>query len=143
MPTADAHPENYAFVLNVSKLVEALSFTLAPGHQLRRANRVEITNIKQTLQGVMDLRSPRLSWEYEAASYERLPEAEWRYFVISFPQSYGNTVTELEEVFSLAPLELRIGFTVVQTEGILISVHYRELDSSSARGRQVGTSCVC
>jgi hypothetical protein len=35
--------DNYAFVMNVSRLVDATSFSLAPSHPLRRATGDEIS----------------------------------------------------------------------------------------------------
>jgi hypothetical protein len=32
-----AEPENFAFVMNVGRLTDAASYTLAPGNELRRA----------------------------------------------------------------------------------------------------------
>jgi hypothetical protein len=107
-------PDNYAFVMNVSRLVGAASFTLAKGHELRRANAEEVAVIKATVKPYMvfDI----MPWEVrivDGGASERLPEAEWRYHVISFR---GNNVTliEIEEACSLAPLELKIGFLILK-----------------------------
>ena len=43
----DPSANNYSFILNISRLVDADSFTLAPGHELRRANATETAAIKE------------------------------------------------------------------------------------------------
>jgi hypothetical protein len=103
------HPENYAFVMNVSRLVGATSFTLATGHELRRANTQEIAVIKETLQPYMVFGI--MPWEVrllEGGASERLPEADWRYHVISF-QGNNQTLVEIEENVVLPRWNLRSG----------------------------------
>jgi hypothetical protein len=104
---------NYAFVVNVSRIVGADSLTLAPGHELRRASAQEASAIREVLQHQMS--GPALlPWEHRQAAggqVEPMPEADWRYFVISYDGT-NQTLTALEQAFSVAPMEIKIGFTV-------------------------------
>lgn len=110
-------PESFAFVMNVSQLVDAPSYALAPGHELRRATNDEITIIKDTLKQLgppppaQYLHLWECRWPVQG-NVEILPEPEWRYFVIAFRGS-NITVSELENAFDLAPLELEVGFTIL------------------------------
>jgi hypothetical protein len=109
--------ENYAFVMNVSRLVGATSFTLASGHELRRASSEEIAVIKATVQPYMVFSV--MPWEERVGaggSSEPLPEADWRYHVISF-QGNNQTLVEIEEACNLAPLEIKIGFVILRSPG--------------------------
>jgi len=45
-------PESYAFVMNVWHLSDAASYTLAPGHELRRATADEVAVIKDTVKSL-------------------------------------------------------------------------------------------
>jgi hypothetical protein len=115
--TLEPSEYNFAFVMNVSRLGQATGFTLAPGHQLRRAKAHEISTIEKTIQDRVPNREimPFL-WNQRITPegrVEPLPEDEWRYFVIAF-QGTNQTLEELAAVFSLAPLELKIAFTVLQ-----------------------------
>jgi hypothetical protein len=109
-------PDSYTFVLNVGRLIDAPSYTLAPGHELRRATAEEIVRIKATLQG---FGSPPLwlsdaLWEIRLPMVifgERLPEPEWRYFVIAFR---GSQDAALQSALDLALLEIEVGFTIPQ-----------------------------
>jgi hypothetical protein len=74
--------------MNISKLTGAESFTLAPGHELRRGTPEEISTIRTLLWQYMF--SPRfLVWEYRRegdSSWTRMKDEQekWQYFVISF-----------------------------------------------------------
>jgi hypothetical protein len=119
--TTEALPDNFAFVMNISGLVGATSFALAPGHNLRRASAEEISAIREVLQGMTGpaIVPASMPWEYRRASggqTEPIPEADWRYFVISF-RGTNQALLALEEAFSVAPLELKIGFTVLRHFG--------------------------
>ena len=59
-----------------------------------------------------------MPWEQELRSgqVERMTEAEWRYFVISF-RGNNHTALEIEDAFSLLPSELQVGFTIVTSFG--------------------------
>lgn len=117
---------NFAFVMNVSSLVGASSFTLAPGHELRRANDYERSTIDAALLEVgLDLRRGLNPWKlrFTPGHVEKLPEADWRYFVIGFQETSPNpletirTLNELSAVFRVAPLELKIAITFGITDG--------------------------
>jgi hypothetical protein len=114
--TTDQLPENFAFVMNVSKLGHPGGFALAAGHQLRRANAAEIAVIETSLHNrIMGPVVGPLIWRQRVSSggqWETLPEGEWRYFVIAF-RGMNQTIEELASVFSIAPLELKIGFTAM------------------------------
>lgn len=111
----DSLPENYSFVMNVSGLAGATSFELAPGHQLRRATSQEASQISETVQRLMSFPGIR-PWECARltgpGAFEPVPEAEWRYHVIGF-RGYNDTIQELEQVFTLCRIQLKIGFTIV------------------------------
>lgn len=112
VPPSPQEPENFAFVMNVSQLVGVSSFTLAPGHELRRATSQEVEIIRTTIARLVPPSHMILNrWE---GSYPPgaivLPESEWRYFVIAFSGPNG-TVGDLGHAFDLAPLELEIAFT--------------------------------
>jgi hypothetical protein len=114
---AQQPPDNYAFVLNVSRLVGATSFTLATGHELRRANSEEITVIRNTVQPYLTFGV--MPWEIrmlDGGDSERLPESEWCYHVISF-RGNNQVLVQIEETCSLAQLELKIGFVVFHSFG--------------------------
>jgi hypothetical protein len=108
--------DNFAFVTNISRLRGAASFSIAENHQLRRATAEEIPAIRETLQRLQTM--PGFNpWEQRVAEgglIERMPEADWRYHVISF-RGPNHTIVELDQVFSLAQPELQIGFTFVGT----------------------------
>ena len=120
-------PDNYAFVINVSSLVDATSFSLAPGHELRRAKSEEASKIRE----ILEYQTPGPNDEVKVAPWEHkrtgdvvehLPEAEWRYHVIGFRGS-NFTVEDLRHVLDLAPLELKIGFVVMYHVGPGESLH--------------------
>jgi hypothetical protein len=109
--------DNYAFVVNVSRLVGATSFTLASGHELRRASPEEIAVIKATIQPYMFFSA--MPWEVkllDGGASEPLPEEDWRYHVISFQGNNVNLV-EIEEACNLATPEIKIGFVVFRSLG--------------------------
>src|SRR6266849_2023591 len=107
--------------MNVWHLSDAASYTLSPGHELRRATADEVAVIKDTVKSLgpapqllyRDLWEHR--WPHSGGNIELLPEAEWRYFVIAFKGS-NATLAELESAFDLQPLEVEVGFTVVYSE---------------------------
>ena len=110
--------DNFAFLMNVSKLVGAESFLLAPGHELRRATPEETTIIKRLLlhHGGGMLGGFSYPFEYEIGpNWQMTPiaEEEWRYFVIGFRGS-PTTAAQLENAFCLADMEFRIPFTVLR-----------------------------
>jgi hypothetical protein len=116
---AELSASRYAFVMNVSSLVGADSFTLALGHELRRASTTEISAIKEVIIKSQMHGPTMMPWEQrtmEGGSVESMPEAEWRYFVISFQDS-NNVLLEIEEAFSVARVELKIGFTILRSFG--------------------------
>jgi hypothetical protein len=111
--------QHYAFVMNASSLVGTDSFTLAPGHELRRASTTEISTIKEVIIKSLMHGPTMMPWEQrtvEGGSLESMPEAEWRYFVISF-QGSNHVLLDIEEAFSVARAELKIGFTVLKSPG--------------------------
>jgi hypothetical protein len=114
--TAEPPVDNFAFVMNVSSLVEAASFIVAPNHELRQANAYEISVIEDTMLRMATQTQRMLNpWKHRTGAdgqWETIPEKQWRYFVIGF-QGTNQTLEELAAVFSLAPLELKVGFTIV------------------------------
>jgi hypothetical protein len=109
-------PENFAFVMNVARLTDSATYLLAPGHLLRRATPEEITAIKGGMEHIPGVHARHL-WEYELGTgvLRRLPESEWRYFVIAF-QGTNATICDLKEAFALLPVEIEIGLTVVHQD---------------------------
>jgi hypothetical protein len=113
---SDQSQDNYGFVMNVSKLVGVESFNLCSGHELRRAKPAEIDVIHQILASWMTT-FVKLPWEWKlpaVGQIETLPEAQWRYHVISFRGS-NETLAEIERACDLAPLEIKIGFVVLHS----------------------------
>lgn len=110
--------DNFAFVMNVGHLIDAPSYTLAPGHELRRATTDEVRFIRNMMESLGPaphfkfVRFWEQPWPYQPGNFEHLPESKWRYFVIAF-RGFNPTVPALEEAFDLAPLELEVGFTVL------------------------------
>lgn len=112
-------PENYAFVMNVSRLVGATSFTLDTGHELRRANSQEISAIRDTVEPYLKFGFGPLPWEMQVRDgvpSGRLAEQHWRYHVISF-RGNNQILAQIEEACSLAPLEIKIGFVIFHSFG--------------------------
>jgi hypothetical protein len=113
-------PESFAFVMNVWHLANGIAHTLVPGHQIRRATSKEIAVIEQTLQRMAgsllnnDMYFWKHCWPHPGGTVEILPETEWRYFVIAF-KGFNATMADLQYAFDLAPLELEVGFTVLQS----------------------------
>ncbi len=114
--TAEPPVDNFAFVMNVSGLAQESSYTLAPGHQLRRASAHEIRVVENTMSRMATQTQLMLNpWKQRrtaSGQWEPVPEGDRRYFVIAF-QGNNQIIEELAAVFSLAPLELKIGFTIV------------------------------
>jgi hypothetical protein len=119
----EALEDNYAFVMNVARLVGADGFMLGSGHQLRRANAAESDVIREELQYVTGRPRRPMPWEWRVVaggSVERLKKEDWRYHVISF-RGPNKGLLEIEEAFNLAPLELKIGLTILnqpETRGV-------------------------
>lgn len=135
---------HFGFMLNVSKVQHGTSdvgLELVPGLQLRRATEAEVAAIKDVLERQAGTEScgiwekSRLKeetppdWsdiphfhslskeEWETAEhwgYDFLPKEEWKYFVVAFSGS-NSTLAALEKVFAIAPVELKLGFTLVQS----------------------------
>jgi hypothetical protein len=112
---------NFSFVLNIAQVVEDESknttVTLAPGYQLRRATDEETTAIKDVLTnqaGDPDFRiwqNAEPIKEGSKTTYSVIPKEQWRYFVIAF-EEITPAIKDLERTFCIAPLELKIGFTL-------------------------------
>lgn len=115
-------PDNYAFVMNIGRLIGAASQTIVPGHELRRATTTEIDEIKEVLAKLAPPTPfPVLNcWEqphpHPGGRITALPPADWKYFVIAF-QGPNATMSSLLTAFDLAPRELEVGFTVLKQAG--------------------------
>ncbi len=123
--------QSFGFVMNVASL-GAESFTLAPGHVLRRAASDEITFIKSTVEGLGGSSDPyrKLLWEGQwpvtyGRRVEDLPDSKWRYFVIEFEGSNAVGLSDIQVASDLAPVELEIGFHALfnPTSGNGIGLH--------------------
>jgi hypothetical protein len=115
-------PNSFSFVLNISRLVDeapSAKLTVVPGHQLRRANAAEVAAI----QNVLTSHKTGTSWSAwqggrtvrnkdKSISRVPLPADQWRYFVIEF-QGSNATIAGIERAICIAPLELKIGFTLL------------------------------
>jgi hypothetical protein len=106
--------DSFAFVANIARLDGGDKVALVPGHILRRATHDEIEIIKASLGGneggLFSLSF--FPWEIRkepSGQFTELPEAEWEYFVIAFRGS-NEDVGILEQVFCIAPIELKIAF---------------------------------
>lgn len=102
----------YSFVMNVGCLVDGPSYTLAPGHELRRATATEAASIKEIfdkLAGTVPVHRAEFLWETShGADGRTLLENEWRYFVISSTGS-AQVPYELSLAFELVRAELEVG----------------------------------
>ncbi len=109
---------NFSFVLNISRLVDRATFTVAPGHELRRATKEEVAAIKDVLTNytVQPFFFPWQGGEHvkegDHVSRSYLSEDQWRYFVVAFEGS-NSTIDEIEKALCIAPFELKIGFTLL------------------------------
>lgn len=114
-PTNDG--DSYAFVANVGGLRDAISYTLAPGHELRQATTNEVASIDETLEHL----APRMPYQF---LLRRPPDAkhdssllskkrERPYFVIGFTGN-NQTLVDLSRAFDLTHLELQVGFTAIR-----------------------------
>ena len=115
-------PHSFSFVLNISRLENEApdaKLTVVPGHELRRASAAEVVAIRDVLTGYKTVTSWS-AWQggktvrnkNKSTSRVPLPPDEWRYFVIEFEGS-NATIAGIERVFCIAPLELKIGFTLL------------------------------
>jgi hypothetical protein len=114
-------PYNIAVFLNVSRLRNDLvdeTVTVAPGHDLRRANEQEIEAIKEVLNGFLGYVYGITEEAWEAESMDgkarKLPQGQWRYFVIAWETPGNLTIDELERALTIARFELRIGFVLLK-----------------------------
>ena len=95
--------QSYAFLMNVRSLLDAPTFQLAEGCELRRANDDEIEDIKGTINGLnVGTFSDNRLWEdrlepvdpallpsdyrlqVDRLDSALLPKGEWRYHVVAF-----------------------------------------------------------
>ena len=107
----------FAFVLNVSKLMDSSEVEIAPGHTLRRATNKEIKFTKDTITPLFGHNFGRGLWESRyptsgSGKFVQLPAKQWRYFVIEFSSDNENFEL-LEEALAIAPHGLEIGFTLL------------------------------
>lgn len=106
-------PQSYAFLMNVRSLLDATTFQLAEGHELRRANNDEIEGIKRTTDKLnAGMFSNYRLWEDRLEQvHSKLPKEEWRYHVVAFRGNNG-ILQELTDAFDLSRIELEVGFTI-------------------------------
>src|SRR6266581_4120749 len=115
--------QSYAFLLNVRSLLDAPTFQLAEGYELRRANNDEIAAIKRTIGrlnagGFSDYRlwedrlepvdpaSPKdFRFRVDRLDSALLPIEEWRYYVVAF-RADTAIHNELTTAFDLSHVEL-------------------------------------
>lgn len=94
------------------------TFTLAPGHELRRASETEIGVIKGRMQEMLTHSGLVVGsdlWERSlelpgspGGSRRHLPANEWRYFVVTFKGS-NERINDLMLACEIAPIELEVG----------------------------------
>ncbi len=111
----------FAFLLNLGKLEGARSFTLAPGHRVRRATEREIAKIREALTrfGSDPMQSIWSVFEREvmrSGKIRALPRKRWRYYVVEFKMA-GKVQATLMDSMILAPTELGIGFRIAYFKG--------------------------
>ena len=116
-------PHCLSFILNISRLVDEppnVKLPLVPGHELRRATTAEVVAIK----GVLTFYTSKPGWSAwqggktvrnkdKSTSRAPLPADQWRYFVIEF-QGSNETIAGIERALCIAPLELKVGFTLLR-----------------------------
>ena len=114
---------NFAFVLNVSNVQHeppGTGLELVPGLQLRKATGAEIAAIKDVLekQAGNGTYTPWQNSKVQEAdnkwSHAVLPEDQWRYFVVGFEGS-NSPIAALEQLLSIAPVEFKLGFTLLRS----------------------------
>jgi hypothetical protein len=110
---------HFAFIMNINHMVDAQSYTLMPGYELRRAVPNEVESIKKIIDQLPSdnpLVRHHSLWEsrlpHEGA-LETLPADQWRYFVITFDGTIESAqkVADIQSAFNLGPVELEVGFT--------------------------------
>jgi hypothetical protein len=119
-------PENFAFLMNVSRLTDPdpAGYVPIPGHQVRKANSAEIGIIRVLIDslaqgpfGPLGHLFARHLWEdqfpHPGGQDVPLPEKEWRYHVIAF-EGYNGPISELQTAAVLAPVELEFGLTIMR-----------------------------
>jgi hypothetical protein len=105
--------------MNILELGGLENYELAPGHMLRHATHDESETIRNTLAHLGGAWNPlqealwECRWPHPGGMLERLPEEQWRYFVISF-EGWNDTISSLQGAMDVAPLELDIAFTILR-----------------------------
>lgn len=117
---------NFSFVLNISRFIDQAPdavLTVAAGHELRRATEKEVVAIKDVLTSHTGEEKGFGAWQDGKAvtkdkktTYLQIPKDQWRYFVIAF-ESLTSTIVDLERTLCIAPIELKIGFTLLHEFG--------------------------
>jgi hypothetical protein len=110
-------PENYAFVMNINRLIGAASYKFDRYHELRKATGDEIEFIKGVISKYAPAMLERLynvlweaPWPLPRGEFiHNLSEPNWRYYVISGLAG----VSDLTDAFDLAPVELEVGFSAM------------------------------
>jgi hypothetical protein len=112
--------QNYAFIMNLFDLGDLRNYELAPGHMLRRATHDEIETIRGLLPRLGAAWDPwkgtllwECQWPHRGGVVERLPEEQWRYFVIAF-EGTNHTINSLQQAMDVPPVELEIAFTILR-----------------------------
>ena len=112
-------PRPFAFILNVSRVVDCDEIEIVPGRTLRRANGEEIKFTKKVIASLFGDYFGGTLWETRRPKsgngrLVRLPAKQWRYFVVEF--GGGNQEVELlERALSVAPSGLEVGFILSVT----------------------------
>jgi len=105
----------YAFLMNVNSIVGAKIFEIFPGVVLRRATPQEIKEIKPNVKKLHPF-SHMNFWEqpapYRAGPPVHLPRSKWRYYVLSFQDSFSY-FKRILSILELADLELEVGLEVL------------------------------
>ncbi len=106
--------------MNINHMVDAPSYTLVPGYELRPATVSEIRIIKMIIAElpadnflVNDGLFWECRWPHFGGTIERVSQDQWRYFVIAFngTEKSAETVEDIQSAFDLSPIELERGFT--------------------------------
>jgi hypothetical protein len=123
--------ESFVFILDLVNVEGSLPVEVAPGHFFQKANKDQVAEIRKILLQLvpamgLERQMVLLSYEGKAVEVpgdepgsvrhqlERLPEEDWRYWVISF-QGANYEIREISWAASLLEHNLELGFTVLGT----------------------------
>jgi len=114
---------SFTFILDSVTISALLPYEVIPGHWVRKAEPNEVERIKKEIE-THGCRFPYYELSPDGAptpggglTYPHLPEAEWRYYVISFRGS-NDKIRDIEYSASLLEDDLTLGLTFIRVPGL-------------------------